>query len=118
MAVSRKHSRELLKQDYLVKVVNFFESLDEEVLQIKSNEIAFPVVDNDGNEDFIKITISIPTGSNKGTEPFDAYSLAEEFQMKQKQKEEKKRESEEKKKIKIEKDKKRREKEKQIHKSE
>ena len=108
MAVSRKQLREEVKMEFLSSIIDFFESREEEVIRIKSNEIAIPVVDREGNEDFVKIVVSIPTGSNKGTEPFDAYSLAEEYQLKLKDKELKAKENAEKKQKKIEQDAKRR----------
>lgn len=108
MAVSRKQLREEIKMEFLSSIIDFFESKEEEVIRIKSNEIAIPVVDKEGNEDFVKIVVSIPTGSNKGTEPFDAYSLAEEYQLKLKDKELKAKENAEKKQKKIEQDAKRR----------
>ena len=108
MAVSRKQLREEVKMEFLSSIIDFFESKEEEVIRIKSNEIAIPVVDKEGNEDFVKIVVSIPTGSNKGTEPFDAYSLAEEYQLKLKDKELKAKENAEKKQKKIEQDAKRR----------
>ena len=108
MAVSRKQLREEVKMEFLSSIIDFFESREEEIIRIKSNEIAIPVVDKEGNEDFVKIVVSIPTGSNKGTEPFDAYSLAEEYQLKLKDKELKAKENAEKKQKKIEQDAKRR----------
>ena len=115
MATSRKVLREELKLQYLTDLIKYFTDIGEDVLRIKSNEIALPVVDKEGNEEFIKIVVSIPTGANKGTEPFDAYELAQEYEMKLEQKARQKKEMEEKKKAKIEKDKIRREKEKSIH---
>lgn len=115
MSTSRKVLREELKMHYLTNLITHYTEVGEEVLRIKSNEIAIPVVDREGNEDFIKIVVSIPTGANKGTEPFDAYELAEEYQMKVEEKVKKQVEAEEKKKKKIAQDEKRRNKEKEIH---
>ena len=113
MAVSRKVERELLRTEYLNKVIDLFKN-DEDVLRTKSNEIAFPVVGCEGNEDFIVITIKVPTGANKGTEPYDGYELAQEYIMKTEEKERKAKEKEEKKKKKIERDKEIRKKKKEI----
>ena len=88
MAVSRKVEREMLRNQYLNKIMNFFCD-DEEVLQVKSNEIAIPVVGCEGNEDFIVITVKVPTGANKGTEPYDGYAMKQEYEMKLKEKREK-----------------------------
>ncbi len=91
MAVSRKVERELLREEYLNKLIEYFKA-DEDVLRVKSNEIAFPVVGCNDSEDFIVITVKVPTGANKGTEPYDGYELAEEYEMKLKEKEQKKKE--------------------------
>ena len=88
MSVSRKVERELLKENYLNKIIEIF-TADEEVLRVKSNEIAFPVVGCEGNEDFIVITVKVPTGADKGMTPYDGYAMAEEFELKTKEKEEK-----------------------------
>lgn len=109
MAVSRKQLREQIKVVYVEKLIDFFNE-SEDVLRVGSNEIAFPVVDSEGNEDFIVLTCKIPTGANKGTEPYDGYAMAEEYKMKLKEKAEKKAKADEAKKKKIEKDKKYREK--------
>ena len=104
MAVSRKMERELIRMDYLTKVSDFLKSLDEEVLRVKSNEIAIPVVGCEDNEDFLVITFKVPTGANKGTEPYDAYSEAESYELKLKEKSEKAKANAEKKARKIKRD--------------
>lgn len=85
MAKSRKALREEMKEFYVKKLLEFF-SESEDVLRVGSNEIAFPIVDAEGNEDFLVVTAKIPTGANKGTEPYDGYIMAQEYEMKQKQK--------------------------------
>ena len=101
MGKSRKALREEVKEIYVNKLIDFLKE-DEQVLRTGSNEIAFPVVDSEGNEDFIVITVKIPTGANKGTEPYDGYSMAEEYEIKCRQKAElaAKRQAEKEKKIK------------------
>lgn len=103
MAKSRKQLREEIKLVYVEKLMEFF-GATEEVLRVGSNEIAFPVVDSEGNEDFIVLTCKIPTGANKGTEPYDGYAMAEEYEMKLKDKAEKAAKSAEAKAKKIAKD--------------
>lgn len=78
-----------LKKFYLEKIRVLLEELDEDVMQVKSNELAFPVVDSEGNEKSIVIVIKVPTGANKGTEPYDPYAMKEEFDLKEKEKKEK-----------------------------
>lgn len=89
MAVSRKNLRENIKKIYITQLINFFQEKDEDVLRIKSNEICFPVLDEEGNEEFVKITVAVPTGSRDDNEPFDGYGKAQEYEMKQKEKKEK-----------------------------
>ena len=105
MAVSRKIERELLREDYLKQIIENFLDKDEQVLRVKSNEIAIPVVGCEGNEDFIVVTVKVPTGANKGLEPYDGFELAEDYEMKLKEKERKAKENAEKKAKKIAKDK-------------
>ena len=114
MAVSRKIEREILREEFINDLIEHYICQNEEVLRVKSNEIAIPVVGCEGNEDFIVITVKVPTGANKGTEPYDGYELAEDYQMKLSEKERKKKETEKKKSEKIAKDKAIREKKKEI----
>lgn len=104
MAISRKMEREIIRNEYVEKVIESFVQIGDEVLKVKSNEIAIPVVGCEGNEDFIVITVKVPTGANKGMEPYDGYSEAEDYEMKLKEKERKEKEKEEKKKKKMARD--------------
>ena len=114
MAVSRKVERELLREDYLKQIIENFLDKDEQVLRVKSNEIAIPVVGCEGNEDFIVVTVKVPTGANKGLEPYDGFELAEDYEMKLAEKESKAKENAKKKAKKIAKDKEIRERKKEI----
>jgi len=114
MAVSRKVERELLREDYLKQIIENFLDKDEQVLRVKSNEIAIPVVGCEGNEDFIVVTVKVPTGANKGLEPYDGFELAEDYEMKLAEKERKAKENAEKKAKKIAKDREIRERKKEI----
>ena len=115
MAVSQKIEREIERIKYLEKIAEFLsENCDEEVMRVKSNEIAFPIVGCEGNEDWIVVTVKVPTGANKGLEPYDGFELAEDYEMKLAEKERKKLEAEKKKAEKIRKDKEVREKKKAI----
>lgn len=89
MAVSRKVEREILRSEFLTMVSEFLTTNGEEVLRVKSNEIAIPVVGCEDNEDFLVITFKVPTGANKGTEPYDGYAMAEDYELHLKAKAEK-----------------------------
>ena len=114
MAVSRKVERELLREEFLRRVIDGFLADGEEVLRVKSNEIAIPVVGCEGNEDFIVVTVKVPTGANKGLEPYDGYEMAQDYEMKLAEKDRKAKENAEKKAKKIAKDKEIRERKREI----
>ena len=105
MAIARKIEREILRNEYLQKVIDAFLELDETVLRVKSNEIAIPCVGCEGNEDYIVITVKVPTGANKGLEPYDGYEMAKDYEMKLEEKAEKAKRKEKEKQKKIAKDK-------------
>ena len=98
MAVSRKVEREILRKEYLGKIYDLFMLDGEDVGYCKSNEINIPVVGCEDNEDWIVVTVKVPTGANKGTEPYDGYSMREDYELHLKEKERKAKEKEEKKK--------------------
>lgn len=104
MAVSRKVERDQIRAEYLEKISKFLYGEGDEVLRVKSNEIAIPVVGCEGNEDFLVLTFKVPTGANKGTEPYDGYSEAEDYEIKLKAKEEKAKANAEKKAKKVARD--------------
>jgi len=114
MAISRKVERKLLRESYLNTIIDSFLNKGEDVLRVKSNEIAIPVVGCEGNEDFIVVTVKVPTGANKGLEPYDGYEMAQDYEMKLEEKERKAKETAEKKAKKIAKDKEIRERKKEI----
>ena len=80
MATSNIVLNEKLRAKYLPLISEALASLGEEVLQTKNNEIAFPVVDSEGNEKFVTITVKVPTGDRSG-EPYDGYGEAESYRM-------------------------------------
>ena len=108
MAVSNKVLNDKLRETYLETISKFFTDNEEEVLRTSSNEIAFPCVDEEGNEKFVVVTVKVPTGSRDG-DAYDGYSMAEEYEIKCRNKEQKAKENAEKKAKKIERDKKLRE---------
>ena len=101
---SNKALNDSLRSDYLAKVKESFEQLGEEVLVTGSGEVCMPCVDSEGNDKWIQIVVKIPSGSRDG-EPFDGYSLAQDWQMKLEEKKAKAEETARKKKKKIAKDK-------------
>lgn len=108
MATTRKSLREQVKSNWTEKVTDWLKANGEDVLRVGSNEVAFPIVDAEGNEDWIVITIKIPTGSRDG-DIYDGYSMAEDYSMKCAEKVRKAEESAKKKAEKMERDRRARE---------
>lgn len=104
MATSKKSLNEKLRNSYLTLISDYLKEKGEEILVTGSNEICLPCVDSEGNDEFVVVTVKVPTGSRDG-DPYDGYSLAEDYAMKQKAKAEKAKESAAKKAEKIAKDK-------------
>lgn len=95
-----------LRAVYIEKVAELFKADGEEVLRTGSSEVAFPVVDSDGNEKFIVVSVKVPKGERKdGYVPYDGYSVAEEYEINQREKAEKRAKADAEKAKKIAKDK-------------
>ena len=109
--LTRKQLDEEIKLRFLEGVSEHLENCGEEVLRVKSNEIALPVVDSDGEERWLVLTFKVPTGE-RGGDPYDGYSMAEDYAIKCKNKAETAAKKEAEKAKKIARDEKRRAKEK------
>ena len=79
--LTRKQLDEEIKVRFLEGVSEHLENVGEEVLRVGSNELALPVVDADGNERWLVVTFKVPTGSRDG-DPYDGYSMKEDYEMK------------------------------------
>lgn len=77
--------REEIRTGYMEKIISMLTEQGEEVLRTGSQQIAIPCVDADNNDEFLVITFSVPTGSRDG-DPYDGYSMAQEYDMKTKEK--------------------------------
>lgn len=81
MTATRKLLKENLKKEYISCVSNFLKERGEDVLVTASNEIALPVVDAAGNEEFIVLKFVIPSGSRDG-DIYDGYTMAQDYAQK------------------------------------
>ena len=110
MAKSKKQLHEGIRNKFMTAVIGWLtEDEGEEVLRVKSNEIAIPTVDEEGNEEFMVITFKVPTGSRDDGEAYDGYGVAEQYAQSVAEKEAKAKADAEKKAKKIERDKAQRE---------
>ena len=81
MAKTQKSLNDELRAMYLARVSECL-SQEDEVLVVGANELAVPVVDTDGNEKWIVLTVKVPTGTREG-DAYDGYSMAEDYRMRQ-----------------------------------
>ena len=109
MAKTKKQLHEEIRNRYLALISEYLTAQGEEILRVKSNEIAIPCLDEDGNEEFIVMTFKVPTGSRDDGEAYDGYGMAEQYAESVTAKEEKAKLEAEKKAKKIAKDKAQRE---------
>ena len=105
MAKTKKQLHEGIRNKYLALITDYLTEQGEEVLKVKSNEIAIPCLDEEGNEEFIVLTFKVPTGSRDDGEAYDGYGVAEQYAEKVKADEERAKAEAEKKAKKIAKDK-------------
>lgn len=76
---------DVLRSKYVDVIKECLANLEEEVLITGSNEIALPVVDSEGNDNWVVITVKVPIGSRDG-EKYDGYSMQQDFLLKQENK--------------------------------
>lgn len=81
MASNIKVLREAIKEEWRDFIEEVIQRRGDETLRTASNEIAVPVVDGEGGEHYVVITIKIPTGSRDG-DAYDGYAAAEDYAMK------------------------------------
>lgn len=109
MAKSKKQLHENIRQKFMTAVTEWLTAQGEEVLRVKSNEVAIPTLDEEGNEEFLVLTFKVPTGSRDDGEAYDGYGIAEQYAESVVAKQEKAKAEAEKKARKIERDKAQRE---------
>ena len=109
MAKSKKQLHEEIRNRFLKMFTEILTEQGDEVLRVKSNEIAIPTLDENGDEEFIVITFKVPTGSRDDGEAYDGYGMATQFAEQSQAKAEKAKAEAEKKARKIAKDKAQRE---------
>lgn len=81
MAKTTKALNDEVRAQYLQRAIKCL-SDEDEVLVVGSNELAIPVVDSEGNEKWVVLSIKIPTGSRDG-DAYDGYAMAEDYRMRQ-----------------------------------
>ena len=83
-----------------------------DALAVSASELAIPCLDEEGNEKFVLIKVSIPRGTRNGEggyDPYDGYAVAEDYAIDCEEKAHRKADAEAKKQAKIARDQKKRE---------
>ena len=92
-----------MREKFTAMMLDFFKEQGEDVGQVASNVVNFPVVAEDGEEGWIEVRIVVPKGD-------DGFEKREDFQWAQEEKEKKAKEKAEAKKKKMKRDEERRKK--------
>ena len=83
--MSKKQTIDALRMDYVKRLAEMLKEEGEDVLVVGSNELAIPVVDGEGEEQYIVFKVQVPSGSRDG-DAYDGYAMAEDYAMKQREK--------------------------------
>ena len=79
MAKTKKVLHEEIRQKFMALIADYLTEQGEEILRTKSNEIAIPTLDTEGNDEWCVITFKVPTGSREDGEAYDGYGMAQQF---------------------------------------
>ena len=104
---SEKVLNDGLRKQFTTELMELLRNSGYDVMQVGTNELCIPCVDAERNDKYVTFTIKVPTGE-RGGDPYDGYSMAEDFALKCKAKEENAKEKAAEKQKKIERDAKRR----------
>ena len=66
------------REEVLAMFAQYLTDLGEEVMRESGNAIVFPTTDEQGNEMFVKVAVSIPRGDRSG-EAYDGYAAAADY---------------------------------------
>lgn len=101
-----------LRNTYLDMIRNMISAeVETDALTVSASELAIPCLDEEGNEKFVLIKVSIPRGTRNGQggyDPYDGYAVAEDYAIDCEEKAQKKADAEVKKQKKIAADEKKR----------
>lgn len=70
-----------IREEIISEVSAKLSNLDYEVLVTGSQEICVPIVGDEMEEGFLKITFAVPKGSRDG-DPYDGYEMAQDYALK------------------------------------
>lgn len=78
---SKANLETAIRNDVLSVVRRALDSfIDADGLPVSASDIVWPIVDAEGNEKFVKVSVTIPRGTRNGSgsyDPYDGYAAAE-----------------------------------------
>lgn len=79
--ISKTQLANMKREEVLTQLANFLADY-EEVMRESGNALVFPSTDAEGNEIFVKVSVSIPRGDRSG-EAYDGYAAANFYRIHQ-----------------------------------
>ena len=108
MAMTKAQLETAIRNRFLSFIANSIsEELEIDALPVSASELAIPCLDDEGNDKWALIKVSIPRGTRNGAggyDPYDGYAVAEDYALDCEEKAQKKADAEAKKQKKIEHD--------------
>lgn len=89
MTKSKAELETAIRNNILSKISEMLsKELDTDVMPVSASELAIPVLDEEGNEKFAVVKVSIPRGTRNGSgyDPYDGYAAAEDYRAEQEEK--------------------------------
>lgn len=80
MAMTKSQLASQKREEVLALFTKFLKEQGEEVMRESGNALVFPSTDNEGNELYVKVAVSIPRGDRSG-EAYDGYAAAQDYAM-------------------------------------
>ena len=84
--MGKEAKRDAQKNELLTLVQQVIsEKLNIDALRVSTSELSFPAVDDEGNEFYFNVKISVPRGKRNGNgyNAYDGYAVAEEYRLTQ-----------------------------------
>lgn len=89
MSKSKAELETAIRNDILNAITEMLTAkLETDVLPVSASELAIPVLDEEGNEKFALVKVSIPRGTRNGSgyDAYDGYAAADEYKAEQEEK--------------------------------
>ncbi len=77
--MTNKQANDKLRAEHVERILSILQSNGEDAFKIASNVVVYPVVNDNKEEEWIRVTISIPKGSRDG-EKFDGYIEKDDYE--------------------------------------